>query len=194
VRRSEKTVIDAHRSAKRARVHELGKQRALESNVALPLLQAHSCKLDFRTLSLFLPALLSAAIATSAAVSRPGNHSASTTVQGQLSASTGKAPVLKTSNKDYQLVATTSYVLHTLQDNRLNGREIRAEGVAKPDGSFEVERFFTIHKGKLYRVRYYCETCNIVALEPGRCECCQQPTELQEVPLNTADQDTITVP
>ena len=34
--------------------------------------------------------------------------------------------------------------------------------------------------------------CHIVALEPGRCVCCQQPTELQEVPLNKQDRKVLT--
>ena len=57
------------------------------------------------------------------------------------------------------------------------------EGTEKPDGSFEVQWLYTIQKGKLFRVRCYCQVCNIVALEPGPCVCCQQPTELQEIPV-----------
>ena len=53
----------------------------------------------------------------------------------------------------------------------------------KPDGSFEVQWLYTVHDGKLFKVRYFCATCNIVALEPGICVCCQQPTELQEIPV-----------
>jgi hypothetical protein len=33
-------------------------------------------------------------------------------------------------------------------------------------------------------VRYFCEVCNVEALEPGDCVCCQAPTELQEVPVD----------
>ena len=42
---------------------------------------------------------------------------------------------------------------------------------------------YTLHDGKVFKVRYFCATCNIIALEPGNCVCCQQPTELQEVPV-----------
>jgi len=91
--------------------------------------------------------------------------------------------VLRTSKKDYPLAARTSYLFHTLQDKRLAGREVRLEGTTKADGNFEVAKLFTIRDGKLYRVRYFCEVCNIEALEPGLCVCCQQPTELQEIPV-----------
>ena len=139
-------------------------------------------------LAIVLPAITCAA--------GPGARDQAVRTSGDLQGvlTPGGTPVLKASKREYSLAATTSYVLHTLQDKRLSGREIRVEGAARPDGSFQVEKFFTVHSGKLYRVRYYCETCNIVALEPGRCACCQQPTELQEVPVDGSEQDAITVP
>jgi hypothetical protein len=115
-------------------------------------------------------------------------------LDGKLITSAGKPPVLKTAKQEYPLTATTTYVLHTLQDNRLGGREIQVQGTLGRGGTFEVSKFFTVRNGKLYRVRYYCETCNIVALEPGRCVCCQQPTELQEIPASSAEPDTVAVP
>jgi len=92
--------------------------------------------------------------------------------------------VLRTAKKDLKLTARTSYLFHTLQDKRLANREVRLEGVTQPDGTFQVAKLFTVHNGKLYRVRYYCEVCNIEALEPGNCVCCQQPTELQEIAVS----------
>ncbi len=109
--------------------------------------------------------------------------------EGKLIDLPGKGPVLKTpDNKVQPLSATTPYLFHTLQDKRLAGREVRVEGRPQADGTFQVEWLYTIRDGKLYRVRYYCKTCNIVALEPGRCVCCQQPTELQEIPVTDSDQ------
>ncbi len=96
-------------------------------------------------------------------------------------------PVLKTQKKEYALAGKTSYLFHTLQDKRLLHREVRLEGTARPDGTFQVERLYTLRDGKLYRVRYYCQVCNIEALEPGDCVCCQQPTELQEIPVSQSD-------
>lgn len=105
-------------------------------------------------------------------------------LQGKLASVAGVGPTLQTQKRDYSLAGKTSTLLHTLQDARLVGHEVRLEGALRPDGVFEVEKLFTVRSGKLYRVRYYCEVCNIEALEPGNCVCCQQPTELQEIPAN----------
>jgi hypothetical protein len=104
-------------------------------------------------------------------------------LQGTLFSVPGKGPVLKTAGKEQALSANTPYLFHTLQDKRLANREVRVEGTMQPDGTFRVEWLYTVHNGKLYRVRYYCKECNLEALEPGDCVCCQQPTELQEIPV-----------
>ena len=103
---------------------------------------------------------------------------------GKLETIPGTGLVLQTAKKNYPLTARTTYLFHTLQDKRLANRQVRLEGTKKPDGTFEVAKLFTVHNGKLYRVRYFCEICNIEALEPGNCVCCQQPTELQEIPVD----------
>lgn len=105
-----------------------------------------------------------------------------TVLEGKLLTTRGDCPLLKIGDREQALSANTPYLLHTLQDKRLDGREVRLEGLPKPDGSFEVQWLYTVHDGKLFKVRYFCATCNIVALEPGPCVCCQQPTELQEIP------------
>jgi hypothetical protein len=107
------------------------------------------------------------------------------TLQGKLLSAGDAAPVLKTQSKEYRLAARTDWLLHTLQDKRLAGREIRVEGELQADGKFKVNHFFILRDGKVYRVRYFCEVCNIEALGPGNCVCCQQPTELQEIPVET---------
>jgi hypothetical protein len=105
-------------------------------------------------------------------------------LDGKLSSVAGVGPVLKLHGKNQPLSATTPYLLHTLEDQRLANRDVRIEGTMKPDGTFQVEWLYTIRNGKLFRVRYFCNVCNIEALEPGDCVCCQQPTELQEIPLD----------
>ncbi len=108
-------------------------------------------------------------------------------VQGTLvQAEPGKVAV-KAEGKEVAISPRSSYLLHTLEDKRLAGRVIRVEGVRKPDGSFEAWKFFTVRDGKLFRVRYYCDVCNIESLEPGRCVCCQRPTELQEIPADQSE-------
>jgi hypothetical protein len=107
-----------------------------------------------------------------------------TVLEGQLLTTRGDCPLLKINGREQALSADTPHLLHTMQDRRLDGREVRLEGTPQPGGTFEVQWLYTIHNGKLFRVRYFCATCNIVALEPGNCVCCQQPTELQEIPKN----------
>lgn len=120
--------------------------------------------------------------------------SALETLQGRLTVASGDRPTLKTAQRAYALSAKTSYLFHTLQDQRLLDREVRVEGTLKPDGTFEVAHLFTVRDGKLYKVRYYCNICNIAALEPGNCVCCQRPTELQEIPLSEVGKDAVVVP
>lgn len=105
-------------------------------------------------------------------------------LKGKLVSLAGGGPGLQTAKKKFALSGKTSYLQHTLEDKRLLGREVRLEGSAKSNGSFAVERLYTVREGKVYRVRYFCEVCNIEALEPGNCVCCQQPTELQEIPAS----------
>ena len=105
-------------------------------------------------------------------------------IEGKLVQLPGTGPVLRVKARDIDLSARTIWLFHTLQDKRLANREIRVEGEWQPDGTLKVNHFFTVHNGKLFRVRYFCEVCNIEALEPGNCVCCQQPTELQEIPAS----------
>jgi len=92
-------------------------------------------------------------------------------------------PALRVKGKDHRLSAVRTWHFNTLMDKRLANRAIRVEGEWAPDGTLKVSQFYTAKDGKLYRVRYFCEVCNIEALEPGDCVCCQAPTELQEVPV-----------
>ena len=104
-------------------------------------------------------------------------------LEGKLLTTRGDCPLLKVNGRDQALSADTPHLLHTMQDKHLDGRDVRLEGISKPDGSFEVHWLYTLHNGKRFRVRYFCARCNIVALEPGNCVCCQQPTEFQEIPV-----------
>jgi len=114
----------------------------------------------------------------------PQEASKAQTLEGKLISVKGTGPMLRTGSKSYRLGGRTTYLFHTLEDKRLQNREVHLEGALTPDGVFEVERIYTVHHGMLYRIRYFCETCNIQALEPGNCVCCQQPTELQEFPAS----------
>lgn len=69
-----------------------------------------------------------------------------------------------------------------LRDSRLAGRVWELEGAIDPEGRFEIRKLFTVKDGRRYVVKYYCEVCNIYTHEPGRCMCCQDETDLKELP------------
>jgi len=135
------------------------------------------------------PALLACTLALTASAFRAAQGAPRhlTALEGKLLPLPGEGPVLQIHGKDQLLSATTTYLFHTLLDKRLANREVRLEGTMKADGTFEAERLFTIKEGKLYRVRYFCKVCNLEALEPGDCICCQRPTELEEIPVADSD-------
>jgi hypothetical protein len=135
---------------------------------------------SLQAIVLFLLAC-TAALAASPLHAAQGTARHLTVLEGKLVSVPGEGPVLRIHEKDQPLSATTTYLFHTLLDKRLGNREVRLEGTMKADGTFEVERLYTVRNGKLYRVRYFCKVCNIEAVEPGDCVCCQQPTELQEI-------------
>ncbi len=68
------------------------------------------------------------------------------------------------------------------RDPLLAGRLWELRGHVHEDDHFVIERMFTVKDGQLYRVTYYCEICHITTHEPGRCMCCQEETELREIP------------
>jgi hypothetical protein len=128
------------------------------------------------------------ALGLAAPAARAGDtQNSQKTLEGKLLFIKGTGPVLKTAAKQVPLAGRYEYIFRTLEDKRLRDFEVRLEGKFVADGNFQVDSIFTIHHGEVYRVRYFCETCNIVGLGPGRCVCCQQPTELQEVPVNKDD-------
>jgi hypothetical protein len=115
-------------------------------------------------------------------------------IQGKLEINAGGAAKLASPAGPVALNSENFSLLHTLEDSRLNGREVRLEGDRKPDGSFEVRHLYTVHGGKLFRLRYYCHVCNIAATEPGNCVCCQRPTQLEEIPADEVTDDMVMVP
>jgi hypothetical protein len=127
--------------------------------------------------------LCTAVLAASSSGAAQGAPRHLAALEGKLLSLPGEGPVLQIHGKDQPLSATTTYLFHTLMDKRLANRAVRLEGTMQADGTFEVERLYTVRDGKLYRVRYFCKVCNIEALEPGDCVCCQHPTELQEIPV-----------
>jgi hypothetical protein len=107
-----------------------------------------------------------------------------TVVRGTLGALPGKQPELKTPGKTYRLAGQSPYILHTLQDKRLLNQELQLVGTLQSNGEFVVQKLYAVHGGKLYKVQYYCDVCNITYVQPGHCFCCGRDTKLKEVPVS----------
>lgn len=105
------------------------------------------------------------------------------TIRGALSALPGKGPALVMPQKEYVLSGQSPYILHVLEDKRLLNQELQLEGTPGPNGTFAVSRLYAVRNGKLYKIQYYCDVCNIIYVQPGHCYCCGRETVLQEVPL-----------
>ncbi|MGH9353017.1 MAG: hypothetical protein ACRD2G_12795 [Terriglobia bacterium] len=109
------------------------------------------------------------------------------TLRGTLSALAGKGPALMMPQKEYVLSGQSPYILHVLEDKRLLNQELQLEGTPGPDGTFVVSRLYAVRSGKLYKIQYYCQVCNIIYVQPGHCYCCGRETEIQEVPVKPAN-------
>ncbi len=108
----------------------------------------------------------------------------SATIEGIIAVSKGRPSLLRSQGKDIRLSSEDESVAKTLQDSRISGKQLKLVGKFRDDGSFDVADLFAVHPDGLYRIIYYCQVCHITAFKPGNCVCCQQPTELQEVPLS----------
>ncbi|HEV2419173.1 MAG TPA: hypothetical protein VGX94_15360 [Terriglobia bacterium] len=132
--------------------------------------------------------LILAFAALSAARGQTISRSASPIIiRGTLGAIAGKGPVLVMPQKEYALNGQSPYLLHVLEDKRLVNQELQLEGTPGPGGSFVVSRIYAVRDGKLYKIQYYCQVCNIIYVQPGHCYCCGRETELQEVPVKPAN-------
>lgn len=131
--------------------------------------------------------------ATAAAVNSPSD-----TIQGKLVIGPQGSLHVATASGDVVVTSTDSSILHTLQDPRMNGREVRLEGqlqnAANAAKTLDVAHVFTLHDGKLFRLRFYCHVCNIPATQPGPCVCCQRWTDLEEIPVSQVTDDMVLVP
>jgi len=113
-----------------------------------------------------------------------------TIVRGRLAQSAGQNPSdqaihFVTDDGQALTLVGDDYSTSQLADPELKDRYWELRGNLKPDGVFEVLRLFTIKDGKLFRVTYFCVICNIRSHHHALCMCCQDDTELQELPIDT---------
>jgi hypothetical protein len=70
------------------------------------------------------------------------------------------------------------------KDKALRNRPMRLMGRLIPGSQLlRVSAVYSIHKGALYEVYYWCDICTIKRGEKNICECCGGPMELREEPF-----------
>ncbi|MCY4596210.1 MAG: hypothetical protein OXC19_15600 [Bryobacterales bacterium] len=89
--------------------------------------------------------------------------------------------LLTLDGETFELIADSG-LDRTLRDPQLSDRMWELRGALLDDGRFELEKIFTVKQGQLHRVTYYCVICHITTHEPGLCMCCQDDTDLRELP------------
>ncbi len=84
----------------------------------------------------------------------------------------------------YYTLLRTKYSEALFVDHRFREKELLLKGRVFPDTQiFEPTTIRSIRNGIVQDIYYYCDVCDIQAVVPGPCECCQGPTELVEKPL-----------
>lgn len=73
--------------------------------------------------------------------------------------------------------------LAVLQDKRLHGRQLEVIGEPLGQGRFRVgpihlKSMWVLQDGKRLLITYWCSVCSIRTYSPGKCQCCQEETEL----------------
>ncbi len=112
-----------------------------------------------------------------------------TIIRGRLADPPGQQPpagqplVFVTAQGQKLALEGDEYSTSQLADPELTDRYWELRGHLKPAGFFEVLRLFTVKDNKLFRVTYFCVICNIRSHHHGPCMCCQDETELQELPV-----------
>ncbi len=103
-------------------------------------------------------------------------------IRGKLATRDGK-PVLELSDHRVVSVDGDESTRGILNDKRLAGADIEADGHFADSETFQVDPIHTkaLHVfkgGKRYSISYWCATCSIRTYTPGTCVCCQAETAL----------------
>ena len=90
----------------------------------------------------------------------------------------------KTNDGKYYTLLRTRLSEALFADNRFRERELLLKGRLFPETQiFEPITIRSVRDGIIQDILYYCVICDIEAVAPGVCECCQGPTDLVERPL-----------
>jgi hypothetical protein len=90
----------------------------------------------------------------------------------------------KSDDGKYYTLLRTKYSEALFADKRLHAKQLLLKGRLFPNSQiFEPITLRSVRDGVVHDLYYYCAVCEIFAVAPGICECCQGPTELVEKPL-----------
>ena len=78
--------------------------------------------------------------------------------------------------------APTDTATAIFTDGRVRQRELQVTARLDSKSQLEIIRVQSIKDGKLYKLYYFCEICNITAYAPGPCPCCGNELEFRETP------------
>ena len=120
-------------------------------------------------------------LAAVAAAATTTSNEAEVVVHGKIQQEEGKPPVVVTDDHKTYQVSGDEFLEAQMKDSRLNGRAVELRGHENGPGKFAATHLYTVKDGKRYDVTYWCDVCSIRTHMPGRCMCCQGPTELQEI-------------
>jgi hypothetical protein len=97
----------------------------------------------------------------------------------------GHAYTLKANDGKLYPFLPTDSAAAVWMDERYRQRDLQVTARTFPEGSFiEVIKFQSWRDGKLHDLYYYCDVCAISTHKPGPCDCCQDPVQFRETPVN----------
>jgi len=90
----------------------------------------------------------------------------------------------KTKNGVFYTLLRTNMSEALFVDKRLHEKELIIKGRTFPQTQIlEAISLYSVHDGTIHELYYYCVTCAIRTFAPENCECCQEPVELTETPI-----------
>ena len=105
------------------------------------------------------------------------------TVRGRLVVEPSRPPMLKVGAGELIQLEADQASVAVLRDPRMIGEEFEAAGHFTAPGRFRIEpiyrkAMFVVRRGQPLVITYWCEVCAIRTYSPGKCQCCQEETEL----------------
>jgi len=95
----------------------------------------------------------------------------------------GNRYALQTADGKLHWFAPDDPLAPVFDDPRVRHQEVVLEVRPKTDGTADLIKVYSAKQGKLYDVRYFCETCHVTSFVPGLCPCCRAEMELKETPV-----------